>query len=157
MDYKYFAGSKDPIEIINKYRSRGFGTILNDTEKLHLVEYSNNVISWNNLYELNIKNENSVNNIFGHVGYNCRLFKPRMYNPDEYHDAVYVEHNYNQIDAKVSMNSEDDYKVELSRLYNTSMSSIDTMKFRTIKDTGYVMPFKPWVTQAVWDDINSNY
>ena len=159
MDYKYFAGSKDPIEIINKYRSRGFGTILNDTEKLHLVEYSNNVTSWKNLYELNIKNQNSVNNIFGHVGYNERLFRPRMYNPDDYHDAVYVELNYNQIDSKTHLDSESEYILELSRLYNIPLtsSSIDIMKFRTIKDTGYVMPFKPWVTQAIWDDFNSNY
>jgi hypothetical protein len=159
MDYKYFAGSKDPIEIINKYRCRGFGTILNDTEKLHLIEYSNNVNSWKNLYELNIKNQNSVNNVFGHIGYNARLFRPRMYNPDDYHDSVYVELNYNQIDAKALMDSEGDYMLELSRLYNTplSESTIDTMKFKTIRDTGYVMPFKPWVTQAVWDDYNSNY
>ena len=40
MDYKYFAGSKDPIEIINKYRSRGFGTILNENEIKRLLEYS---------------------------------------------------------------------------------------------------------------------
>ena len=57
------------------------------------------------------------------------------------------------------MKSEKDYMLELSRLYNTplSESTVDTMKFKTIRDTGYVMPFKPWVTQAVWDDYNSNY
>ena len=34
IDYKYFAGSKDPIEIINKYRQRGYSLPLNDSESL---------------------------------------------------------------------------------------------------------------------------
>ena len=29
MDFKYFAGKRNPYQIINKYRMRGFGTILN--------------------------------------------------------------------------------------------------------------------------------
>src|SRR6185437_9370946 len=29
INYKYFAGVRDPVEILNKYRSRGFGTLLN--------------------------------------------------------------------------------------------------------------------------------
>jgi hypothetical protein len=33
IDYKYFFGSKDPIEIIIKNRKRGFGTFLNNIEK----------------------------------------------------------------------------------------------------------------------------
>jgi hypothetical protein len=32
LDYKYFAGSQDPINIINKYRMRGFGCWLNMNE-----------------------------------------------------------------------------------------------------------------------------
>ena len=40
IDYKYFAGSKDPIEIINKNRMRGFGTWLNETEIKNLIKYS---------------------------------------------------------------------------------------------------------------------
>jgi len=32
MDYKYVHGIKNPIQIINKYEKRGFGTILNQTE-----------------------------------------------------------------------------------------------------------------------------
>ena len=37
IDYKYFAGSKDQIDIINKYRMRGFGTYLNAKEKMKLI------------------------------------------------------------------------------------------------------------------------
>ena len=37
IDYKYFAGTYDPIEIILKYRSRGYGTYLNSSEKTHMM------------------------------------------------------------------------------------------------------------------------
>ena len=40
IDYKYFAGIRDPIEIINKYRRRGYGFFLNDMEKIHTVRYT---------------------------------------------------------------------------------------------------------------------
>ena len=46
IDYKYFAGTNDPIEIINKYRMRGFGTYLNDDEKVKLIDYSYKVNKW---------------------------------------------------------------------------------------------------------------
>ena len=50
LDYKYFSGSKDPIDIINKYRMRGFGTLLNEKEKIKLIEYSKNVQQWADFY-----------------------------------------------------------------------------------------------------------
>jgi len=39
-DYNYFSSIRDPIEIINKYRSRGFGVILNNSEKNHMIKYN---------------------------------------------------------------------------------------------------------------------
>ena len=45
----------------------------------------------------------------------------------------------------------------MNRLYNYSDKSIDTLKFKTIKDTGYVMPLKSWIMDVVWDEVNSNY
>ena len=64
IDYKYFAGSKDPIEIINKYRMRGFGTILNEKEIVRLIEYSSLIPKWKNSYNLNIQsNKTSIMHI----------------------------------------------------------------------------------------------
>jgi hypothetical protein len=39
-DYKYFASKHDPIKIINKYRSRNMGIILNSKEKIHHYLYN---------------------------------------------------------------------------------------------------------------------
>ena len=35
--------------------------------------------------------------------------------------------------------------------------SINDIKFRVIKETGYVMPLKPWIMQAVWDEVNGYF
>jgi len=40
VDYKYFAGSRDPIKIVNKYRDRGFSFIANINEKKAIVLYN---------------------------------------------------------------------------------------------------------------------
>jgi len=45
IDYKYFAGIRDPYEIVIKYAKRGFGTILNKNELAQLKEH----ITKNNL------------------------------------------------------------------------------------------------------------
>jgi hypothetical protein len=41
LDYKYFAGSKDPIKILEKNRRRGFGTILSNREIAIYIKYCN--------------------------------------------------------------------------------------------------------------------
>ena len=38
IDYKYFAGTNNPIEIILKYLQRGYGTILNSNEIKLIIE-----------------------------------------------------------------------------------------------------------------------
>ena len=118
MDYKYFAGSKDPIEIINKYRTRGFGTILNDTEKIHLVEYSSSINSWKNLYDLNIKNQDSVNNVFGNKGYSSDCINLECIIWMNIMIQFIAENQYNQINMNNYVNNENDYQAELTRLYN---------------------------------------
>ena len=78
-DYKYFASIRDPIDIINKYRTRGFGIILNDFEKTHMAYYNsvkNTNNKWSNVYNINIKNKKSVETLFGTRNINNDIFKP---------------------------------------------------------------------------------
>ena len=83
IDYKYFAGSKDPVEIINKYRMRGFGTWLNKNEITTFIKYSASVPFWNNLYNINLKNKN-MGECLGSLNINNKLFFPRQYNMEYY-------------------------------------------------------------------------
>lgn len=85
-DYKYFASVRDPIEIVNKYRSRGFGIILNDYEKLHMAYYNTSKIKdneintkWVEMYKVNIKSKQSVENIFGVKKSSDDIFKPSKF------------------------------------------------------------------------------
>lgn len=85
-DYKYFASIRDPIEIVNKYRSRGWGIILNQYERLHMAYYNSSVIKdsdsnakWIKMYKINIKSKQSVENIFGVKKSSDEIFKPSKY------------------------------------------------------------------------------
>jgi len=73
MDYKYFAGSRDPIEIINKYRFRGYTTVLNKREIVHFLDYSLKVEKWKNMY--NIKTITGCKKILGYLNPNHHFYK----------------------------------------------------------------------------------
>jgi len=86
IDYKYFSSMRNPIEIINKYRSRGFGIILNDHEKLNMAYYnsfknkdSDINLNWIKMYKINVKLKESIKNIFGAKLSSDDIFKPSKF------------------------------------------------------------------------------
>ena len=84
LNYKYIACKKDPIEIINKYRMRGFGTWLNKEEIKLFIKYINKMDFWNNLYNIRIDDVNTFKNAIGFLPISHRLFRPRLYNSSYY-------------------------------------------------------------------------
>lgn len=74
IDYRYFAGTNHPCEIINKYRMRGFGTWLNIKELKQYVEYTQNSKYWNTFY----KN----NETLGHLTLIHPVFYQKKHNTD---------------------------------------------------------------------------
>ena len=82
LDYKYVSGQKDVLEIINKYRMRGFGTWLNKNEINKYLKYITKIPFWKNLY--NYEENTSPKNILSQLLPNNRLFYPRLYNADYY-------------------------------------------------------------------------
>jgi hypothetical protein len=63
IDYKYVSGNTDILEIINKYRLRGFGTWLNNTEINLMGKYCRTIQKWKDIYKNNsIKGTKSLNN-----------------------------------------------------------------------------------------------
>ena len=154
-DYKYFAGAKDPIEIINKYRTRGFGVFLNDMEKIHLIEYSRNIPKWNNLYGINIKNSQSITNVFGYKTLDDKLFKPRRFNNEFYTDYPHIQDNYQNCANLVYLTNHQLVENEYRHLYNfdASMhpSPIKLESLFSINDKGYISPLKKWIIDAGYD------
>lgn len=154
-DYKYFAGAKDPIEIINKYRTRGFGVFLNDMEKIHFIEYSRNIPKWNNLYGINIKNSQTITNVFGYRTLDDKLFKPRRFNSDFYTNFPHVLNNYQNCSNHVYLSNQQLIENEYRHIYgyDNSMhqSPVKLESLFTVNDKGYINPLKKWIIDAGYD------
>jgi hypothetical protein len=149
MDYKYFAGSKDPIEIINKYRSRGFGTILNENEIKRLLEYSSVVPKWKVKYDLNLKSQASVNGVLGLQTVASKLFSDSA-TDNNIHRIIYRtinNSNQNSTDALVSYNAYINYRYNIKR---SELFDIHTLTF--INKYGFIEPIKKWLIDACYDN-----
>jgi hypothetical protein len=151
IDYKYFAGSKDPIEIINKYRMRGFGTILNDREIVRLLEYSNLVPKWKQLYSLNIQSNGSIMKILGQLDINNSLFNPLKILDNKDRSTEYKNirtFNYTIIPHNIS-----EIISIIKRMYKTSSvgEQFNLSNITTINKYGYVEPVKKWLIDAFYD------
>ena len=71
IEYKYFAGIRNPVEIINKYMQRGFGIILN-TEELRQFQEFNSKLPEDNLFKLT---NNTDTSLFGVRNINHKSFQ----------------------------------------------------------------------------------
>jgi hypothetical protein len=154
IDYKYFAGSKDPIEIINKYRMRGFGTILNDREIVRLLEYSNLVPKWKQLYSLNIQSNSSVMKILGQLEPSHSIFKPSYILDKKEPSNEYKNHR--NLDFNSIPQQTNEIIKMISSMYSApEISSINLNNITTINKYGYVEPVRKWLIDA-FHDYNFN-
>jgi hypothetical protein len=155
LDYKYFAGSRDPIDIINKYRMRGFGTWLNNDEKKIYHTYTKIHPFWDSLYNLS---SSSKKNSMGSLNLNHKVFQPRLYNIESYYDACPVDlDNGYTIKELYTYLTTDDLLKEISYRFNT-MNYIEhnfLNSLQTINKFGYINPVQKWTIEAVYNIINS--
>ena len=149
IDWKYFTGRKDPIEIINKYRLRGFGTILNEKQITKLIEYSNLVSKWKKLYKLNIHSNSSILNTIGILDVSNLFFRPSLILDDKQQTTNYVNFiintDYNIIPIDVN-----DIFLLIKKIYKITNNL--KCQYLTINKNGYVNPIKKWLINA-FDDI----
>jgi hypothetical protein len=140
IDYKYFAGSKDPIEIINKYRLRGFGCWLNKNELNIYVKYNSEVQFWKNLYNINPNIKQTYSRCFGPIMINCAFYRPRLHNAHLINNQKLFPINIGSyyISRAPKILTEDDY---YHYRYNSKKNMIKLPN--TInKDTGYIEPLQ---------------
>ena len=147
IDYKYFAGSRDPIEIMNKYRMRAYSTILNMNEKKSMINYNKN----NDKYDGMFKSE-SKNSPLGPKRLSDKIFKPGKYiiglSDDIYDNKDNLEY-INTVNNLVNIYKKD-YK------YNSQDAPINIFNFTAIGNNGYVKPLQTWVANAFYDYVNQN-
>lgn len=146
-DYKYFASIRDPIEIINKYRSRGFGIILNDHEKLHMIQYNgikkpNEENKWIQMYNIDVKNKTSRDSMFGAKTPNHDIFKPGTFFDGLPKDCFQNVNHQVLIDKNTAFASMKNGKLD------------DLIKLKSITDTGFINPLDINVIRLGWYKMN---
>ena len=167
LDYNYFSGTKDPIDIINKYRSRGFGTWLNAAEKKLFIKYSSEIPYWKNMYNITsqMSGDEIIKCITGTLHLNNRFFRPRYFVQDEYIYNNYVDtHNryYNStlpitlssfLDSKSVKNPYYEiYKRKFPELVN--LLQINYENINSINAIGCIEPLHKNIINYVYDLIN---
>lgn len=150
LDYKYVAGTKDPMDIINKNRKRGFGTWISEEEKKYIGEYSTNVPTWASLMGTDSKK------IFGPLSLNHKFFRPRYFNMDEYINATPIDldnrydnkpkhkdiiHNSDLINDMIIKNGSLGYINNDLSLYN----------YNTIGPDGSITPLQRWLIDSAYN------
>jgi hypothetical protein len=173
IDYKYVCGTKDPMEIINKNRMRGFGTWLNSEEKQVFAQYSREVQFWNNLYNINstLSDNEAAKQIFGTLSLNNKMFRPRLFNIDEYIDSVYVDttnryndsglpdtisDHENRIQTIKANKNEPEKNIYQERFDSPTINQIDYGILKAIDAHGYIVPLEKWVIPMTWEVTNKS-
>lgn len=164
IDYKYFAGSKDPIEIILKYRMRGFGTFLNSNELDRTINYVYNSEFWNNLYNIDFKNKRTINSFFGSLSLKNKVFQSRFYNQSFYKknipfvnfNEVYISNlptilthkTHNNFMKNMILNINEDI---IKYIKINLKEDIPTVNF--INYYGYVVQCKKWFIDFIFNNL----
>ena len=146
VDYKYFSSIRDPIEIVNKYRSRGFGIILNDFEKLSMIYYNSSKIKnadinkkWIEMYKINIKSKKSIKNIFGVKKSSNDIFKPSKYFIGVPNDCF----------KEVTHNTASTFKECFGSIIKSYFLNIS--KYKAISDNGKITPLNKNIIYIGWN------
>jgi len=148
VDYKYFSSIRDPIEIVNKYRSRGFGIILNDYEKLHMAYYNsvknkNDINSkWIEMYKVNLKNKKSIEDIFGVKKSSDDIFKPSKFFMGLPEDCF----------KNVNHDTVSTFEECFNSIITPGISSLS--KYKAIGDNGKIFPLAREVIGLGWNLLN---
>ena len=133
IEYKYFAGIRNPVDIINKYMERGFGVLLNKFEINLMIEYNKNLDDTN---QLKYKSDADKDVLFGK-----KNIKNRIYNIE----------NTNLELGKLIENNDD-----LQKHYQTFQknSCVNCLKMTTINKNGDINKYQPAYVQLCYDEMN---
>jgi len=156
IDYKYFAGCRDPIEIINKYRLRGFGTWLSGFEKKQYYSYSNKIPFWAQSLKCSYNN-NIIKN--GAISISEMFFRPRLYQENSYinNNPVDLDARYgDELIITVEYKTQADMCDVMYKEYKLCRTPLDTHidTCNAISAMNSMTPLQIWLIPAVYGIIN---
>ena len=143
IDYKYFAGSRDPANICQKYLSRGYGIILNASEKKGIITYSKAVDEYNGMYKAD-----NCTDIFGPKEITHNFFCPGVFKLGMDRE-VYFDHH-----TRYARNDDDIidiYRTESGYDPRDADCVINVLNLNPVLTTGNISPYKSWVADAFYD------
>jgi hypothetical protein len=144
IDYKYFAGSRDPVEIILKYMARGYGVVLNQNERTAYELYVKNIDVCGGAFKPD------QTKLFGTKDLNSLIYKQGVWR-NNWDPAIYNPSTHRYIGSIDELR--DLYTREIGRDIRTA--PIDILGYNAIGHTGTIVPVKMWVADAYWDWIDS--
>ena len=159
INYKYVCGTKDPIDIINKYRMRGFGTWLNKKEIKLFISYAVKNKFWNNLYNVSHDNPHTYKNVLGFLDSSHKLFHPRIFNADYYNSKTeirYIHFEYDQysdtkdINIKNNSLSLNNFLYHRYQAFNLPEVFKKALAYQN-KNTGYLNKLNDKFSELVFD------
>jgi hypothetical protein len=132
IEYKYFAGIRNPVDIINKYMQRGFGVLLNKFEINKLIEYNKN---FDDTHPLKYKLDTDKDVILGKKNIKNRIFGIT-----------------NDVDTGKLFET----NADLEKYYKNvqKASCIDCLKMTTINKNGNINKYCPSYVQLCYEEMN---
>ena len=139
-DYKYFASSNNPCDIMNKYRMRGFGMLLSSHEKESLIQYNNNLEDKFHI------DSNDKSSFLGSYDLNYKIFTPDNNIPINTTNTSTTQYIKNMNDVK------NFYETKFPKLKKIGL---DVFKFSHVLSNGCVSPYLNEIPKLYYDLINS--
>lgn len=148
INYKYFVGKSSPTDIVDKYRSRGYSTILNNYEIKQYISFILSNEHFKKKYD--VENISDIRRIVGSLDFSHPLFKPRKYIPENFKldpsiSLDYSKKNLNAVTAaSITKYYSDKYRSYPSVFINKPIYSYN----------GEVKPFEPWMIDVGYSYLN---
>lgn len=167
IDYRYCSGKQHMVEIINKYRSRGFGTILNEKEKQIYIDYSRTNTHWTNLLSIYNTNESKLRAL-AFKGISDKIYRPRFFCMDNYVNCTPIDvsaaYNDKLCSSKYEMiANSNDFKNYIKTRYDSLDLDLDYSNYQAINNkTGYINPLNKEIINMTYElylqkSRNKNY
>jgi hypothetical protein len=157
IDYRYCSGKQHMVEIINKYRTRGFGTILNKTEKNIYIDYTRKKSKWNNLFGIHIDNKDSISKSLQFKGISSKIYRPRFFCMDEYINCPPIDVSAAYNDKLCSTKYEriinnNDFKKYIKNRYKTLDFEFNFCNYQAIDNrTGNIIPLNKNIIHIAYE------
>lgn len=132
IDYRYFAGTKDPIEVVNKYRVRGFSIYLNSQEMKRYVAYTKESPKWSQVFISQFINHNFKK---GYIPLRDRVFINGINPPVNFYQ--FYEQNKTYCNIFMEM-----YPL-------TNINIINDINSTAISEEGYTTPLKSRIIENI--------